>query len=358
MTTAEISSSRLANQNISESRFNSPREIVSWMGALQAQDSPMSRWAIGLRIPGTSEATVIEALNKGDILRTHVLRPTWHIVDAENIRWMLKLTGPVIKASMKARHTELELDNILLAKYFSIITEALEKGAHLTKEELTSELAAHNVSFDNNRAYHILMMAELEGLICSGELKKGKITYALLEERSKPVDISREEALSRLAGLYFQSHGPATLKDFAWWSGLPARDVKTAMESVKNEFDSFVTGSDTFWLSGDCKNGKPGETYLLPAFDEFIISYRDRTASLALVHNRKAVSDNGIFRPVIVMNGQVTGLWKRAIVKDKVVIEPEFFVRQNRKTRESVAMAAESFGKFLGKRIELIFNKA
>ncbi|MGE5406221.1 MAG: winged helix DNA-binding domain-containing protein [Methanosarcina sp.] len=355
MTFAEISGLRLDSQNVASSRFSSPAEIAAWMGAIQAQDFAMSKWAIGIRLPGSTEKTINDAFNDGSILRTHVLRPTWHIVAADNIRWMLELTAPGIKASMRSRNIRLELDEAELIKYFDIITKALGRGPHLTREELTNELARENIRLDDNRAAHILMNAELDRMICSGALKNGKYTYALLDERfPAKFSIDRDEALQRLASIYYQSHGPATISDFGWWSGLPARDVKKATELVKADLSSMSIDSVTYYYSGNLKCYDT-DTYLFPAFDEIIISYRDRSAVLSLVHNRKAVSDNGIFRPVIMIDSQVAGIWKRTIKKDRVLIEPGFFNNHGSKRMEHLEKAAEKFGNFIGMKSELIY---
>jgi hypothetical protein len=353
MTFAEISGFRLDSQNVSTGRFSSPRELAAWMGAIQAQDFAMSKWALGIRLPGSTEKTINDAFNDGSILRTHVLRPTWHIVAGDNIRWMLELTAPGIKASMRSRNRRLELDEALLTKYFDIIAKALGKGHHLTREELTNELARENIRLDDNRAAHILMNAELDCMICSGPLKNGKYTYALLDERCPAkISIDRDEALQRLGAIYFKSHGPATISDFGWWSGLPARDVKKAMELVKADLSGISIDSVTYYYSGDIKSYET-DAYLLPAFDEIVISYRDRSAVLSLVHNRKAVSDNGIFRPIIMIDNQVAGVWKRTNKKDLVLIELGFFNSRGRKPVKQLEKAAENFGNFIGRKAEL-----
>lgn len=354
MTLAEISGFRLENQSVGSGRFRTPAEIAAWMGAMQAQDFAMSKWALGIRLPGSTEKTINDAFNNGSILRTHVMRPTWHLVAAENIRWMVGLTAPGIKASMRSRHRELELDEVILKNYYTIISKALGRGAHLTREELIGQLDLTNIGLDNNRAYHILMRAELDGIICSGAMTGGKYTYALLDERvPSKNNINREEALFRLAGIYFQSHGPATMSDFAWWSGLPARDVKTALELVKGDLDNIEFDSVKYYFSGLQNSNQRDDVYLLPAFDEIIISYRDRTAVLSLIHNRKAVSDNGIFRPVVMIGGQVAGIWKRTMKKDRVIVEVSLFNGFGNALKEPIEKATGIFSSFIGRKAEV-----
>jgi hypothetical protein len=348
----DIPSYRLANQQVVDSSCTTPKELLDIIGAIQAQDYAMARWAIGMRLPGSGEADVMDALDRGDILRTHLMRPTWHIVSAANIRWMLELTAPAIRSSMKSRLRELELSESVLSECNSILEKELSGGKHLTREELMAEMGKAKIATDGNRSSHILMNAELQGLICSGESKSGKLTYALLDERvPEKISLSHEEALSRLAGLYFQSHGPATLTDFIWWSGLTMKGASRALEGVRSSLLSETIGSNTYWMPQSMaeRSSKKSGIILLPAFDEYVISYRDRSAVLSDEMHKKAVSENGLFRPVILLDGKAIGLWKRTIKKDKVRIEFEFFQSPSSKMLSQVQKKAREFAKFIDK---------
>jgi len=315
----------------------------------------MAKWAVGLRLPGATINAVDDAFNRGDILRTHLLRPTWHLVASDDIRWMLHLTAPRIKTSLRSRHKELELTEAIVAKSNDAMVRALE-DSHLTREELVDVLTEIRIPTDENRASHLLLRAELDGLICSGAGRDGKYTYALLDSRATLIGaLHREEALALLARRYFLSHGPATLQDFTWWSGLSATDARNGLESIRSELVSETVGEDLFWFASSfaapvLANDK---AFLIPAFDEFIISYRSRNASMPEVNLPKAVSNNGIFRPVIVTNGQVSGLWKRTVKGHKVMMEMKLFRHYNKEELQWVAGAAESFGHFLEKEVIL-----
>jgi len=322
------------------------------MGAIQAQDFSMSKWAIGIRLSNSIEKIIETAIDDGDILRTHLLRPTLHLVSSDDINWILKLTAPGIKASLKPRYKELELSESLFKKCNAIIEDALKGAIHLTREELTAILNKAKISTGGQRAYHILVRAELDGIVCSGIVKNGKQTYALLNERvPKTKDLHKDEALEKISRKYFLSRGPATLQDFKWWSGLSATDAKNAFEMIKSDLISEKAGSETYWaLSCLCiPENKNYSAHLLPAFDEFLISYKDRRASLPLINFKKAVSENGIFRPVIVINGQVMGLWKRTIIKEKVIIETDLFYPDNNPIMNQIEEGIEKFGQFIGK---------
>jgi hypothetical protein len=233
---------------------------------------------------------------------------------------------------------------------------AMRGGKSLTREEILSYLIKAGIPVDENRASHLLMWAELDGVICSGATKGKKVTYALLEERVLKTDLpSREEALARLAKKYFSSHGPATVKDFTWWSGLSAREASHAFELVKLNLNPETIYGQTFWSlhTPPLPPAVKDMAILLPAFDEFIISYTDREAALPLENFSMSVSSNGIFRPIIVVNGQVTGIWKRTIQKGKVLVETNFFQPPEKTTLALIEEAARKYGNFLGMEIEI-----
>lgn len=350
MTSAEIPIIRQVNQKIGRSEFNSAKEIVSWMGAMQAQDFSMAKWAVGCRISDPSDEKIEASFNKGEILRSHLMRPTWHFVAREDIYWMLELTARQIRTATRSRHHSLEITKPILSKSSRILEKALSGGLSLAREELVKLYDKAKIRTDDNRLSHLLLCAELDGLVCSGPVKGGKLTYALLAERvPEKKKLAREEALAELAKRYFTSHGPATLQDFIWWSGLTARDARHAAESVKSGFISERKGSVEYLFPEFTRvlNASPS-LYLLPAYDEFLISYKDRSASLSQVHNRKTISNNGIFRPVIVVNGQVGGTWKKIREKRKLIIQADFFKPPSGSVWHHLKKMAHRYGQFCG----------
>jgi hypothetical protein len=319
------------------------------MGAIQAQDFNMAKWAIGVRISDCTEKMVVDAFNKGEILRTHVMRPTWHFVAPEDIRWMLQLTAPRIVSSMKSRDAELGVTGEFISKGFQVIEEALRDNNHLTRDELVEKLQMNGIAVSSSQMYHVMFHAELTGLVCSGALHGKEQTYSLLEERvPETKSFTRDEALAKLAKTYFTGHAPATLQDFVWWSGLPAADARHGLEAVKTGFVSEKYDEQAYWMPSDTKNITAGneKTHLLPAFDEYIIAYRNRNAMLPEENYHRAVSSNGVFRPVIIGNGRVIGLWKKAVSKNKTIIT-DFFVPIEKTTHELANEAEICFKKFL-----------
>ncbi len=355
----EIAKTRLITQQIAESKFETAAEIVSWMGAMQAQDFGMTKWAIGLRLTKSTESEIYKAIDSAEIIRTHLLRPTWHFVSATDIYWMLNLTGPKIKAGMKGRHRQLELSENILKKANSVIEKSLSTETHLTRKELVSELHKAKIPTDNNRSSHIFLNAELDGIICSGKMKEGQTTYALLAERVPEKKLSnKEESLFKLATKYFQSHSPATLHDFLWWSGLSVTEAKKAISSIKKDFvPEKINGVEYLFPVAATSPKKINRTvFLLPAFDEYLISYKDRSASIFTDHEPKAFSKNGIFWPTIVINGKVAGTWKREIKKDKVIVTTLFFDSKNKVNKSGLQKEVEKFGNFLNCKPELAFG--
>jgi hypothetical protein len=336
----------LVNQHLfGLARLHTPEEVVGWLGVVQAQDYNMAKWAIGVRLPGCTNARIEEAFNRGTILRTHILRPTWHLVSPETIRWMLPLTADKIKSSARSRDRDLEITEELYSKSNRIIRKALEGNRHLTREAIGKELEKAKITVNCPRLIHFLMRAELEGIVCSGALQGKTHTYALLDERVPfTPSISREEALARLAQRYFQSHSPATIPDFSWWSGLSLSEARKGLEAVKSEFVSEEIKGQTYWINKAFGNlsdaGSSG--LLLPAWDEYIVSYKDRQAILSLENQRKAISVNGIFHPAIVVNGQVVGCWKKTTNKQNPVLL-DFFEQADAETKKLVEEAIEVY---------------
>jgi hypothetical protein len=359
MNLKDIAALRLQSQQLAGTSYKKPDELVQWMGAMQAQDYNMSKWAIGIRVPGSTDDAIEKAINVGKIIRTHVLRPTWHLVSSQDLPWMLQLTAPHIKAIAKSRDKNLELTEKIYAKSNTIIANALTGNNHLTREELMHELSRHKITADGIRASHLMMRAELEGIVCSGKIKGKVHTYALLDERVPQHKIfTRDEALAKLALTYFSSHAPATLKDFSWWSGLSLTDSRKGLDAIKSKLAEEKIGDERYWLPNafDLSANKKTSAHFLPAFDEFIISYKDRTASLALAHQPTAFTSNGIFKPVLLVDGNAIGIWNRTIKKEVLTIETHFFKTPAKSARLLLEKEAITYGLFLNKKVQVVHS--
>lgn len=360
MNLSKLINARLNAQQIAGTKYESPAHLVDWMGAMQAQDDIMAKWAIGVRLTNITEQDVVDSLDKAHILRTHVLRPTWHYVAPADIRWMLALTTPNIKVSARSRHKQLELTEGLFRKTNRIIEKLLRDGNHLTREEIMLHLEKVKIHTGTERGLHIMFMAELEGIVCSGKTRNKRHTYALLEERvPQAKKLSRDESLAKLAQKYFMSHGPATLQDFVWWSGLPVKNARIALNSIEHTLVNEQIGSRFYWFDDKVFQSKISNrsAHTLPPFDEFLISYKDRSAMLPEIKNKLAISGNGIFKPVIIINGKVAGLWSRTFLKGNAIITIDFFEQRSKSDRQRVITSFKRFGSFLNKPVEISFIK-
>jgi len=343
---------RSFNQQIAASGFNTAKEIAGWMGAVQAQDYNMVKWALGIRLKNSTENEINAEIDAGSIIRTHLLRPTWHIVSSDDIYWISDLTSSRIRSAVKFRDRQLGLTESIFRKCNRLFAKTLRDGNHLTREELIEELINAGIGVDNNRAYHIFLRAELDGIICSGKQKNGKPTYAILEEWV-PVKNrkNKDEALRELAVRYFSSRGPATVQDFSWWSGLTLGNSRLALELARPNLISDTTENMTYWFVDPLNNQSPDnqDAFLLPAFDEFLISYRDRTASLSMVHNKKTISNNGMFYPAVLWGGQIIGTWKRDIKENHIILTlnlfKDFRIASDKILRKAISRYSEFYNK-------------
>lgn len=349
LTIPEIVRNRLINQQIAFTRFKKPEQIVSWLGAMQSQVYAFAKWAIGLRLPGSNEAMVEQAFNEGRILRTHMLRPTWHFVTPTDIRWMLALTAPRVNAFNAYMYRKLGLENRILNRSTDILIEVLRGGKHLNRLVLRYALAKAKIRTDENRMSHLLMHAELAGIICSGPRQGKQFTYALLEERVPPLPIpDREECLSELTHRYFASLGPASLHDFVWWSGLTMADARDGVAMLKPPFIQEQMEKHHYVyapLSSTVKNIKDiHATFLLPDYDEYGISYKDRSSIFNIKRlSTTVIAGNPEFKHTLIIEGQAGGTWQRVVRNNKTTAETSFFVSMNKAKQAAVNAAIERY---------------
>jgi hypothetical protein len=346
-----IASYRLHNQHLSQNKFNQADDVVRCLGAVQAQDFAGAKWAIGLRSDGLTDPDVERAFNDGSILRTHMLRPTWHFVAPEDIRWILTLTAPRVRAQIAFMDRQLELDKSLFKKSSDVLIKALQSGKQLTRAELEPAYQKARIPAEGQRLGHLLMHAELDGLICSGPRRGKQFTYALLEEWVPPARaMTREESLAELVKRYFLTRGPATLKDFAWWSGLTVADARNGLESVESQFVSDIMDGQTYWFAETEKpiQSSTNTAHLLPNYDEYFIGFKDRSAInrvAGLAGIKK--DDPALLANVIILDGQVIGGWRRTLNKDSVLVEASLIAKLTKKGEQALEQAAEQFGAFL-----------
>lgn len=348
----EIGVQRLRNHRIAGERLRRPEDVVRWMGALQAQDYRQSLWAIGLRLQTATVAAVEQAIAQRRIVLTWPLRGTIHVVPAEDVAWMLALSAPRTLPADRRRLQQLELNDAIIERGKTLFHDALRGGKCLTRQAMMALLADTGIDPTGQRGYHILWHVAQAGLICFGPMQDKQQTFVLLDEWiPAPRRLSREESLAELVGRYFTSHGPATLHDFAHWSGLTIADATAGLDAIKPRVTSTRRHGKVYWMgdgAGDCGEYDGSGLYLLPGFDEYVLGYRDRGDVLAPEHATKIVpGNNGIFLPAIVSAGRVVGTWKRTVKKNALDITLTPF-GDCAVTTESIAAAARRYGEFMG----------
>jgi hypothetical protein len=351
MSSINIVQLRLQNQHISNPHLTNPTHAVDYLGAVQAQDFAGAKWALGLRIPGVTDSEIERSFNEGAILRTHILRPTWHFVTPADIRWMLALTAPRVHAINGTMYRKLELDSTIFKRCNAVLVKTLSGGQHLTRDELRDVLQRAGIdSQDNYRMSYLVMQAELDGIICSGPRRGKQFTYALLDERAPdPHILERNEALAELAGRYFLSRGPATVHDFAKWSGLTLADARLGLEAVQAQLQSEEIDGRTYWFprSPLASVGKSPTAYLLSVYDEYISGYK----GLHTVANDETAAKlnelGNALAYILYIDGQVVGTWKRTFRKDSVLIQPNLFRALDEVESHALTAAAQKYGDFL-----------
>lgn len=350
---------RLFNQQIATTQFKKPEEIVNWMVAMQAQEYAMAKWAIGLRLQHTITDEIVEkAFTDGKILRTHVMRPTWHFVTPKDIRWILQLTAPRVKAFNAFIYRQEKLDSKVFKRSHDIIAKALEGGKQLTRVELQEALQKKKIIASGVRLAALVMEAELDGIICSGARRGNQFTYALLEERVPAVkSLSKKEALAGFTERYFTTRGPATIKDFATWSGLSMADAKEGVASLSSKFvREKINDQDYIFIPASFDDSRKIQTsFLMPDYDEYGMSYKDRSAvygSAKTIDLSQFKGENPVFNRMIVLNGKIEGTWKRVIKNNKVNIETVPFAPLSKKQQQSLTKAIKNYSVFVGKEVE------
>lgn len=374
MDSDEIIRRRLANQHFAGSAFQDPAQIVSWMVAMQGQEWSMVRWAIGLRLPECGLARIEADFDAGRILRTHLLRPTWHLVVPADIHWLLELTKPRVHQANAYMYRKQGLDAAQLKRCHALLAKALAGGRHLTRAQLAEALERGKVSAQGFTLGYLLMHAELEGLIVSGPRVGRQFTYALMEDRvprSRP--LTREEALAELGRRYFASRGPATVHDLASWSGLTVAESRAAFAAASGEGGLvkeswggkeylFPTGGPASPVNRKSAAAPAGPrtaaakagpaAFLLPDYDEYGMSYKDRSAGSGPVvpptsSGKRANSRMGEGGPandhMVVVDGKVAGTWRRAVKGKTVHVDTDSFASLGKPVEKAVRTAVDRY---------------
>ncbi|MFZ5896229.1 MAG: winged helix DNA-binding domain-containing protein [Myxococcota bacterium] len=348
---------RLQRTRLTKPAATTPAETVRWLTAVQAQDYTGAKWGVGQRIARASDALLEQAFETGAILRTHLMRATWHFVSPEDIRWLLGLTAPRVIANSRPYYQQTELDEKDLAKSRAVLEKALAGGNYLTREEIAQALAAAKIKASGLKLALLVMRAELDAVICSGPRRGKQFTYALLDERApKAKPLAREAALAELTRRYFESHGPATAHDFAWWSGLNVSDAKRGVELLGKKLSQASLDGKTYVFSEPnfARRTTKSEVWLLPNYDEYMVAYKDRGEALAVAQQSKDFArERVLFLNIVVRDGLVVGSFRRANTKQKLTLEVALLDRFDAEAIAALERAAERYASFLDLPLEL-----
>ena len=329
-------------------RFSGPGDVFGWLGAIQGQEYGVSRWSIGQRTKRASVADVDEAFARGEFLRTHALRPTWHLVAAEDIRWIQELTGPRVLASTASAYRAWGVTPEMVRKASKVILRELAGGEHLTRRELGERVQGPRIDPTPQQMAWIMMTLELEAVVCSGAMRGKQQTYALVEERVPRVKrLDPDDALAELTRRYFVARGPATIGDFAWWSSLKRADIRRGLEMLGDEVRSKTVEDRTYWFADRPGRLRSGVIDLVQAYEEVVISYTEsRDALLGKYGRNPTATRRPPYINTILLDGQVLGHWK-PLVRSELVIESFFYRKLTKDERTAYTKAVEDYSSFM-----------
>ena len=350
MTAAGAIARRLRTQKLVGRPLATPADVVRRLGAVQAQDYAGASWALAQRARShASPAAIDRAFDAGEILRTHILRPTWHFVAPEDLGWMMPLSAPRVHAFNGFVYRSYGLDSKTLTGAMRVLERTLEGRQHLTRIELAAALGRSRIAASGIRLAYIMLFAELERVVCSGPRRGRQFTYALFDDRvPRASAIPREEAVARLAERYVAGHGPATLRDFCWWSGLTQREAGRGFDALGPRVVRLdVDGLACFSTPAAAASPPPLSAHLLPNYDEYLIAYRDRQLYTAAAAADGVARRADPFSHHVIVNGRLAGSWSRP-AKPGAAAQVSLYERLDCARQRAVDAAVARFADWTG----------
>jgi DNA glycosylase AlkZ-like len=351
---------RMSSTGLLGPRFEQPRDVVHAHLAMQSQDYGPAKWSIGQRMAGVVDADVEKRVSEGAILRTHVLRPTWHFVERRDLRWLMALSGPRIQKAIEPRYQQLDLDIKTRSRAEGLISKVLEGGTHATRRELGEMLRKSHIDPAGQRLPHLLMHCELVAVTCSGRMRGKDQTYALFDERvPKGRSFDRDQAIIQLVERYLASHGPATVKDMSWWSGLTMTDLRRALEALGDQVVREDVDGLTLWSRMDefllPTRRKTPVVELLQAYDELVVGYTESRylGDPRAAQVRAAYREPGRPNGAVMLDSQVAGQWRQSTGPKKVEVEVLLFESLSERAGAALERALNELGRFFGKEVHL-----
>lgn len=348
---------RLHNQGLLEDHFKKPEQVVQWFGAVQAQEYQASLWAIGLRLPATTtEETIKQAITDRKILRTWPMRGTIHYVPAEDAAWMTQLMARRVNVRFQSYFKKIDLTPDILVKGKAILMQSLAGGKQLTRKEIYEAFVLGGVE-SKQHGLHIIGHCAQEGLVCFGPYRDKQPTFVALDDWVlHPRKLEGDAALAEIVRKYFTSHGPATVYDCSWWSGLTTAEVKRGLDIITGELISEIQNGKEYWFAPYKKEPSITQSaLLLPCFDEYTVAYKDRSVVVSdtlLKQVGYGISNN------VIIDGRIMGTWRRIIAKNTIALEVQPLTELTTPHKKEILAAAEKFGKFMNRTIRVTFLHA
>ena len=347
---------RMASLLLDRRDSRSTMDVVSWFGAMQAQDLASVQWSLGVRIPGATESDIDKAIDAGEVLRTWPMRGTIHLVPSRDAKWMVELSAARTVRSAAGRWRQMGLSESAAANGAETLAAALAGGKGLTRSQCVTVLTEAGLCAAKEHASQLLWYAAQTGVTCFGPAVGKEQSFVLLDEWAlDPARPVRDEALAILALRYFRSHGPATVPDFATWSGLTLGDARKgidgagdALATVDVDGVAHVVATALLDSASGSQGSRRDELLVLPGFDEYMLGYRDRSLMVPAEHSHRIVpGGNGIFMSTIVAEGRVIGTWRRELKGKRVEVQAVPFDPLTKSQRATFTAAITRYAAFL-----------
>ena len=363
LTAQQIRDARMSCLLLAQPVPRTPLQVAQWFGAMQSQDAASGHWSLGVRCEGSTEATILAAFERREVVRTWPMRGTIHTVPAVDVRWMLELTGVRALTGAARRREQLGLTLQNADRAANVLAEALRATPVLTRAEAIASLAAEGLDVAEQRSYHLLWYAAQIGVTCIGPQRGGDQTFVLLEDWApRQVQLTRTEALTELLFRFVRSHGPVGLREFVGWTGLTLGDAKVAAAANAGRLQPLASEIGEVWgteeVAGHLANNQLTRhpVVALPGFDEFMLGYKDRSLHVAAgAMDRIVPGGNGMFRATVVADGMAIATWKRTLRADRVVVEVEAFASLKASEQKQVTAAFTPYAAFLARQPEVRF---
>lgn len=356
---SDVHRRRLATQRLTSAGLGSGSDVVRLLTCVQSQDAPLGAWSLGQRLrAGTTYADVLAEQSAGGWVRTHVLRPTWHFVAAEDLRWVQRATGSRVEQLLAGRHRQLGLDDATTGRSLEVLQEVLSGPTPATRLEVTAAFAARGLPHSGEQVAHQVIVAELRALVCSGPPRGTTHTYVLADEtipRAPADDLDVDDARRELTRRFVVGHGPASDRDLARWASLTLGQVRSALADLAAELDSTDVDGETLWFDPTSRprTTRPTRAFLLQTFDEACLTYLStgfpRRAPEATRQRLLSEAGGGI----LVVDGEDCGVWKRKVQRDRVTVDLYPDLPLSADELEQAGAAATSLATFLALPLDL-----